>query len=110
MTQPPPQIKRALENLYQALERLESALVEFEESFADDYSGRGQVRPQPRGGLDLLTIPEICQELGMSKSWVYQRIRSGKIPSVKLGHNIKVRREALEEYLDGLSYHQESEE
>jgi len=35
----------------------------------------------------------------MGKSWVYTRIRSGEIPSVTLGHNIKVRREALEEYL-----------
>ncbi len=41
----------------------------------------------------------VCQELGMSKGWVYQRIRSGQIPHVKLGHNIKVRREDLQAYL-----------
>ena len=35
----------------------------------------------------------------MGKSWVYQRLRSGEIPSLKLGKNIKVRREDLEEYL-----------
>ncbi len=35
----------------------------------------------------------------MSKGWVYQRVRSGEIPHVKLGHNIKVRREDLEAYL-----------
>ena len=57
------------------------------------------MRPKSRKGLDLLSIPEVCQEIGMSKSWVYTRIRSGEIPSVTLGHNIKVRREALEEYL-----------
>ena len=41
-----------------------------------------------------------CQELGMGKSWVYRRLRSGEIPSVTLGRLIKVRREELEEYLE----------
>jgi len=43
-------------------------------------------------------------------SWVYQRIRSGEIPSVKLGHNIKVRRKALEEYLDQNPYRPSNDE
>ena len=88
-------LKQAIEFARQALEGLESALLEFEEAL----SGEASVRPTSRKGLDLLSIPEVCQEIGMSKSWVYQRIRSGEIPSVTLGHNIKVRREALEEYL-----------
>ncbi len=50
-------------------------------------------------GHKLLSLEEVRQELGMSKGWVYQRIRSGQIPHVKLGHNIKVRREDLEAYL-----------
>ena len=88
-------LKQAIEIARQGLEGLETALLEFEEAL----SGQASVRPTSRKGLDLLSIPEVCQELGMSKSWVYQRIRSGEIPSVTLGHNIKVRREALEEYL-----------
>ena len=75
---------------------MESALVEFEE-FID---GEAQEQPQERQGLDLLSIPELCQGLGMGKSWVYRRLRSGEIPSVKLGRSIKVRREDLEEYLE----------
>ena len=90
-------LKRTFENLRQALEDAESALIEYEETFEGEAS---TVRPQSQPGLDLLSIPEVCQELGMGKSWVYQRIRSGEIPSVKLGHNIKVRRKALEGYLD----------
>jgi len=39
----------------------------------------------------------------MSKSWVYRRIRGGEIPSIKLGHNIKVRREDLVSYLEANS-------
>jgi len=43
---------------------------------------------------------EVCQELGMGKSWVYKKIKSGEIPSVKLGRNIKVRRQDLQEYFE----------
>ena len=110
------QLKRALEPLRQtleshhhSLEELESALIEFEEDL------RGQEkrpeRPQAQqqggeggGGLDLLSITEVCQELGMGKSWVYRRIQSGEIPSVKLGRNIKVRREDLQGYLEDQRY------
>jgi excisionase family DNA binding protein len=95
--QPVP-IQRAVDNLRRALEELESALVEFEE----EISGQSSVRPQERKGLDLLSIPEICQELGMGKSWLYRKLRSGEIRSIKLGSVIKVRRSALEEYLEGL--------
>ena len=110
------QLKRALEPLVQALEshhrsleELESALIEFEETL----SGREErpERPQAKhdgegggGGLDLLSITDVCQELGMGKSWVYRRIQSGEIPSVKLGRNIKVRREDLEGYLEAQRY------
>src|ERR687898_2763812 len=110
------QLKRALEPFMQAmeshhrsLEELESALIEFEETL----SGREErpERPQANhngegggGGLDLLSITDVCQELGMGKSWVYRHIQSGEIPSVKLGRNIKVRREDLEGYLEGQRY------
>ncbi len=89
-------LRQALQYHREALEELESALLEFEESI----SGEAQVRPQERRGLELLSIPEICQELGMGKSWVYRRLRSGEIPSVKLGRSIKVKRTDLEEYLE----------
>ena len=89
-------LKQALDDHRQALEGLESTLLEFEEAL----TGEASVRPESsRKGLDLLSIPEVCQELGMGKSWVYRRLKSGEIPSIKLGHNIKVEREDLEQYL-----------
>jgi excisionase family DNA binding protein len=116
------QLKRALEPLMQAmvshhrsLEELESTLIEFEEAL----TGREERPERPRakhdgeggaGGLDLLSITEVCQELGMGKSWVYRRIQSGEIPSVKLGRNIKVRREDLEGYLQAQRYQPVSRE
>ena len=103
-------LRHALESHHRSLEELDSALIEFEESL------RGQEerpeRPQVQrgggrdgdGGLELLSITDVCQELGMGKSWVYRRIQSGEIPSVKLGRNIKVRREDLEGYLEAQRY------
>ena len=84
------QLKQALQAHRKALEALEDALLAQLESHTQ-HNGAG--------GHKLLSLKEVCQELGMSKGWVYQRIRSGEIPHVKLGHNIKVRREDLEAYL-----------
>jgi excisionase family DNA binding protein len=90
-------LKEALQAHHRALEKLESAVLEFEQSI----SGEATLRPQQqRGGVQLLSIPQVCQELGMGKSWIYRRLRSGEIPSVRLGRSIKVRRDELEQYLE----------
>jgi excisionase family DNA binding protein len=102
----PQRLRQVLDNLHQALEGLESALLEFEA----ELDGEASVRPQERRGLELLSIPEVCHELAMGKSWVYRRIKSGEIPSVKLGRNIKVRREDLEKYLRSQRYRPPGEE
>jgi excisionase family DNA binding protein len=97
------QLKEALQAHHQALEQLESTLVEFEESI----SGEASLLPQQdeqRGGVQLLSIPQLCQELGMGKSWLYRRLRSGEIPSIRLGRSIKVRRDELEQYLQSHHY------
>jgi hypothetical protein len=39
-----------------------------------------------------------------------KRIKSGEIPSVRLGHNIKVKREDLEGYLEAQRYHPTEDE
>ena len=105
-------LREALESHYRSLEELEGALIEFEEALTgqEQRPQRPQAQQQEGaaaggGGLDLLSITDVCQELGMGKSWVYRRIQSGEIPSVKLGRNIKVRREDLEAYLNAQRYH-----
>jgi excisionase family DNA binding protein len=101
------QLKQALQAHHQALEELESALLEFEESvFSREATLRPQVEEEEeqRGGVQLISISQLCQELGMGKSWVYRRLRSGEIPSVRLGRSIKVRRDELEEYLQRHRY------
>ena len=112
------QLKRALEPLRQALEshhrsleELERTLIAFEKNLGgqEERPERPQAKQGGReagagGSLDLLSITDVCHELGMGKSWVYRRIQSGEIPSVKLGRNIKVRREDLQGYLEGQRY------
>jgi excisionase family DNA binding protein len=97
------QLKEALQAHHHTLEQLESALVQFEDSITEEATLRPQ-QEQQRGGMQLLSIPQLCQELGIGKSWLYRRLRSGEIPSVRLGRSIKVRREELEEYLQRHHY------
>ena len=101
-------LRQVLEYHRHSLEELESALIEFEETLSGREQRPERPQAQQQGGvgeavresLDLLSITDVCQELGMSKGWVYRRIQSGEIPSVKLGRNIKVRRGDLEGYLE----------
>ena len=100
------QLKQALEGLHTALETLESALVEFEEGLEG-----GEIhRREGRTRFELLSIEEVCQELGMGKSWVYKRLKNGEIPSVKLGHSIKVKSKDLEQYLENNHYQPSNQE
>jgi excisionase family DNA binding protein len=98
------QLRQALDALRQALEGVESALLEFEEEALGGGDEEETQRVQSGTSFQLLSIPEVCQELEMGKSWVYRRLKSGEIPSIKLGHNIKVKREDLEGYLEGQRY------
>jgi len=106
------QLRQALDALRRDLETLESALIEFEEQALGEGGGEeGAQRLQSSGtGFELLAIPEVCQQLGMGKSWVYKRLKSGDIPSIKLGHNIKVKHQDLEQYLESHRYQPSSEE
>ena len=104
--QQPQRLKQALDNLRQALEEAESVLLELDETFFEEEEEEKHVRgTQERRGQDLFSVMEVCQELGMGKSWVHRRIKIGEIPSIRLGNNIKVRRKDLEEYLQSSRQH-----
>ena len=82
-------IKEAFQTHRRALDELEEAIVE----------GFMHVHPSEEDGQQLLTIQQVCQLLGVGRSWVYQRINSGQIRSVQLGGNLRVKREDLDEYI-----------
>ena len=46
----------------------------------------------------------------MGKSWVHRRLKSGEIPNIRLGNNIKVVRRDLQGYLESQRYHPPDEE
>ena len=89
-------LKRGLQTIRQDLLELENAVVELEAAIERDQ--------EEATTLDLLSIAEVCEELGMGRSWVYQRLKSGDIPAIRLGHAIKVRRNDLQAYLEKQRY------
>ena len=100
-------LKQALETQRRALEELEAALLDFEtvlDAHGEASVGDAYEKGSDRGSSQLLSIAEVCQELAMGKSWVHRRLRSGEIPSVRLGRSIKVKRADLDEYLEGQRY------
>ena len=96
---------QSLQALQQALESVQTALIEGEGDLLRQSSSLPEEqRLEEQSGLGLLSISEVCRELGMGKSWVYGRLKSGEIPSIKLGHNTKVKRSDLEQYLQRQPY------
>lgn len=50
----------------------------------------------------LLTAHQVAELLGVPKSWVYERSRTGRIPTVTLGRYRSYRREAIEAWVEAL--------
>jgi excisionase family DNA binding protein len=50
--------------------------------------------------LHLLLVAEVAERLRTSKTWVYDAIRSGDLPAVKLGRCVKVLEQDLAQYLE----------
>ena len=88
--------KEALVGYKEALVGYKEALQKFEECLNADES-----QPPKGQSLRLLSPSEVCQELGEERTVVDQRLRSGEIPSLKLGHALKVRQANLQEYMKG---------
>ena len=69
---------------------------------------KGPFRPD-RGGPrlyhppvdELLTVAEIAESLRVSTMTVYRLIRTGELPTVRVGRNYHMRRRDLAAFLDG---------
>jgi excisionase family DNA binding protein len=101
--QQPQRLKQALDNLRQALEQTDSVLLELDGTFFEEEEKHVRLTKERRG-QELFSVMEVCQELEMSKTWVHRKVKSGEIPSIKVGHNIKVKRSDLEQYLKRQGY------
>src|SRR5215218_8097135 len=112
-TMPTPQhLEQALETFVENLEGLEGAVQRFEEALLELEEGALKEEALKEGALEegapvhhngqssrLLSPSEVCQKLEADRASVYRRLRSGEIPSLKLGSALKVRREDLEGYM-----------
>ena len=49
----------------------------------------------------VLTVPEVAAELQIPASTVYDLIRRGEIPSVRVGRRIRVPKRRLEDWING---------
>lgn len=47
------------------------------------------------------SVPEVGKMLGLSRSSVYEAVRTGQIPSITIGRRILIPRAALERLLEG---------
>ncbi len=47
----------------------------------------------------LLKATEVATKLNVSKAMAYRLLRSGEIPSVRIGHAVRVQRSDLEEFV-----------
>ena len=92
-------LRQALSTCRRALEEFESALQEFEE--VPDEKEKAPSNSLNGQNLRLLSLPEVCQELGEERTVVHRRLRNGEIPSLKLGRTLKVRQPDLNEYMRG---------
>ena len=91
-------IKQYLASRILSQEKLSRVFVEVKEPLQGPFHEGISMSAESQAS-QLLSVEEVCEVLGMGKSWVYRKIRSGDIPSVKLGGSIKVERTDLDEYL-----------
>jgi excisionase family DNA binding protein len=61
------------------------------------YEEPGEAKQSPN---DMLTIPEVRELLNQGLTKVKQLIRDGDLPSAKLGRSRRVRRAAVDQYLE----------
>lgn len=49
---------------------------------------------------NLLTVEELCAELGIGKNKAYELVKSKQIPSGKIGSRIMIHRTELDKYIE----------
>jgi excisionase family DNA binding protein len=49
----------------------------------------------------LLSLPEVCEILGVGRTTVFELVRSGALPSLKIGRRRLVTRMSVENFIEG---------
>jgi excisionase family DNA binding protein len=56
----------------------------------------------PATPRSLMTADEVAELLGVTRAWIYEQSRAGRMPHVKLGRYYRYRIESLDEWMDEL--------
>lgn len=51
----------------------------------------------------VLRVEDLMPILGIGRSNAYALVRSGQVRSIKIGHQFRIPREAIQEFLNGVS-------
>ena len=51
----------------------------------------------------VLRVEDLMPILGVGRSNAYALVRSGRVRSIRIGHQFRIPREAIQEFLDGTS-------
>ena len=51
----------------------------------------------------VLRVEDLMPILGIGRSNAYALVRSGQVRSIRIGHQFRIPREAIQEFLDGAS-------
>ena len=57
------------------------------------------VQPSPR----LLTIEDVARYLGVSERWIYEQVRSGRLPAMLIARSWRLRQEAVDEFAESFT-------
>ena len=49
--------------------------------------------------LKLLTVEQLCELLQVKKDWVYDHVRAGDIPYIRVGNLLRFREDAINDWL-----------
>ncbi len=72
-------------------------------TWATRLHGSMNYNEEQRSPAILVTVAEAACRISMGRTWVYERVLSGEIPSVKLGRSRRISVAVLEEYVRRLS-------
>ncbi len=56
---------------------------------------------EPIGAPLLVDYPEAARLLGLSKTTVVRLVAAGRLPAVRVGHSVRIRRAAIEQFALG---------
>lgn len=59
--------------------------------------------PNSTSDLELLTADQLCELLQVKKSWLYDQVEGGKFPCLRLGKQLRFRRQDVARYLESLT-------